>query len=368
MKGRILQKLPDLFVTEKGQPVKTVEDWKARRGELKRLAIGIGYGGMPPEPDSTEGELLSGDPGGFSTYKVTARSGGRELSFELRLFMPRVFPWDEGKKFPVILEGDGCWRSLTDAVIESLNRRGIIVAQFNRTAIVKDVDDNATILKSPLYRLFPGIESGSLAGWAWGFSRCIDVLEKLPVVDTDCIAITAHSRGGKAVLVAGAADERAAIVNPNCSGAGGAGCWRYHLGDESNRHTRNEQLADLVKSFPNWMGRGMKEYAEHEENIPFDQHYLKALIAPRHFLQTDGLLDLWADPPGSHYTLMAAREAYRFLGVEDRILANYRNGGHDHAPGDFSLLADLIGWIKGGVSPDKKLLEDPFPGAKLSAT
>jgi hypothetical protein len=120
MKGRILQKLPDLFVTEKGQQVKTAGDWKERREELKKLAIGIGYGGMPPEPDSTEGELLAGDPGGFSVYKVTARSGGRELCFELRLFMPRVFPGDEGKKFPVILEGDGCWRNLTDVVIEGI--------------------------------------------------------------------------------------------------------------------------------------------------------------------------------------------------------------------------------------------------------
>jgi hypothetical protein len=364
MKGRILQKLPDLFVSEKGQPVKTVEDWKARREELKKLAIGIGYGGMPPEPDSTVGELLSEGPGGFSTYKVTARSGGRELSFELRLFRPQVTPWDEGKKFPVILNGDGCWPSLTEAIVDSLVRRGIIVAQFNRTAIVKDLNDNDEVLKSPLYRLFPGIESGTLAGWAWGFSRCIDVLEKLPFVDALCIAITAHSRGGKAVLVAGAADDRAAIVNSNCSGAGGSGCWRYHLGDDADRNTRNEHLADLVKGSPNWMGRAMKEYAEHEENIPFDQHFLKALIAPRYFFQTNGLLDFWTDPEGSHGTLMAAREAYRFLGVEDHILANYRNGGHDHTPGDFSLLADLIGWIRGGVSPDKKLLEDPFPGVE----
>jgi hypothetical protein len=360
MKLNILRNLPDLFVMEDGKGVKTPEDWKVRREELKKLAIGIGYGGMPPEPDSTEGELLSATPA-LRCYRVTARSGGRELGFELKLFVPFGFHGSEGRKYPIVLEGDGCWRYLTEGVIADLNRRDIITAQFNRTAIVRDVEDNAEVLKSPLYRLFPGIESGSLAGWAWGFSRCIDVLETLPFVDTGCIAITGHSRGGKAVLVAGATDERPAIVNPNCSGAGGAGCWRCHLGDEPDRNSRSEYLSDLLANFPNWMGRGMKEFRDAEENIPFDQHYLKALVAPRYFLQTDGLLDFWANPPGSHATLMAAREIYRFLGAGDRILAHYRNGGHDHTAGDFSLLADLMGWIRTGVGPDKKLLEDPFP-------
>ncbi|MDR2617342.1 MAG: hypothetical protein LBC62_00605 [Treponema sp.] len=360
MKGTVLQSLPDLFLMESGKKAASHEDWKARREELKRLAIGTGYGGMPPKPDSTEGELLSTGPG-LQIYRVIARSGGRELSFELKLFIPFRFHGNEGKQFPVILEGDGCWRCLTEQVIEDLNRRDIIAAQFNRTAIVKDVDDTGEVLKSPLYRLFPGIEAGSLAGWAWGFSRSIDVLETLPFVDPRCIAITGHSRGGKAVLVAGAADERPLVVNPNCSGAGGAGCWRYHLGDESNRNSRSEFLSDLLANFPNWMGKGMAEFRDHEERIPFDQHYLKALVAPRYFLQTDGLLDFWANPPGSHATLMAAREAYRFLGVGDRILANYRNGGHDHSAGDFGILADLIGWIRSGIAPDKRLREDPFP-------
>jgi hypothetical protein len=362
LNGKILQKLPDLLVMEKGTRVKTADDWKTRREEIKKSAIGIGYGGMPPEPDSTEGELLCGESSGYNTYKVTARSGARELSFELELFLPQDCLGNKRKKFPVILEGDGCWRYLTETVIEHLNYRGIIAARFNRTAIVRDVSDRAEVMKSPLYKLFPGIESGSIAGWAWGFCRCIDVLESLPFVDPLGIAITGHSRGGKAVLVAGAVDERAAIVNPNGSGAGGAGCWRYHLGDESDRDGRSEFLSDLLESRPYWLGRGMKEYGEHEENIPFDQHYLKALVAPRYYLQTEAILDFWANPPGSHATFMAAREAYRFLGAGDRILANYRNGGHEHTLGDFSLLADLIGWIKGGVAPDKKLMEDPFPG------
>jgi hypothetical protein len=359
MNGTLLQKLPNPFITEKGNAVTTGEEWELRREEIKKLVLDLGYGGMPPEPESTEGTLLAASRNsGIQTYLVTAEAGGRRLGFELRLYIP---PLEENKKYPVVLEGDGCWPCLTEKIIESLNRRKIIVAQFNRCAIVRDVDNNDEVIKSPLYQFYPGISSGSVAGWAWGFSRCIDVLEKLSFVDPRNIAITGHSRGGKAVLVAGAADGRPSVINPNCSGAGGCGCWRYRVGNMDDRANRNEVLADLLDSFPNWMGQGMRKYRGREAELPFDQHYLKALAAPRYFLQTDGLLDTWTNPPGTYGTLMAAREVYRFLGKADHILVHYRNGAHAHDPEDFELLADIIDCVRNGTAPAKDLLQDPYP-------
>ena len=372
MNGTLLQKLPDPFVMENGKTVSTMEEWRKRREEIKKSVLDIGYGGMPPEPDSTGGTLLCSGSCGLRTYHVTVKSGGRELGFEMRLFVPAM---EDNKKYPVVLEGDGCWTYLTEKAIENFRSRGIITAQFNRCALVRDVPDNAEVLDSPLYRLFPGIASGSVAGWAWGFSRCIDVLEKLPFVDSGSIAITGHSRGGKAVLLAGAADERPFIVNPNCSGAGGCGCWRYRIGDAKTKSKerdevmadlfankkRSEELSDLAIISPNWLGRKMSGYQDCEADIPFDQHYLKALIAPRYLLQTDALEDIGANPPGSHGTFLAAREVYRFLGAGERILANYRNGGHAHAFEDYITLADLIYCLRNNKPPPAFLQCDPFP-------
>jgi hypothetical protein len=356
MHGDILQKLSNPFVKEDGGLVKTKEEWRIQREYIKNIVFDIGYGGMPPDPEQTTAECFSfSGKHGASSYMVTAKAGEKTLSFELRLHVPFSRDEKEIKKYPVILDGDN---NVSSQTIEKLINRGIIAAQFNRCAIVKDVNETEEILKSPIYRLFPGIKSGSIAGWAWGFSRCIDVLEELPFVDTKNIAITGHSRGGKAVLLAGAADERAAIVNPNCSGAGGGGCWRYRISDGKNR---NETLSDLFKGFPSWMGPKMKAYTDRETDLPFDQHYLKALVAPRYYLQTEGTRDFWCNPPGSHGTLMAAREVYRFLDCPEKILAHYRYGGHAHTPEDYEILADIID-VSRGLSPiDESLLLDLYP-------
>jgi len=78
-------------------------------------------------------------------------------------------------------------------------------------------------------------------------------------------------------------------------------------------------------------------------------------------LQTEAHGDIWAHPPGSHGTLLAAREVYRFLGVENRILANYRYGIHAHTPEEYDILADVIDCIRDKKDPRPSLLYDLFP-------
>jgi hypothetical protein len=321
--------------------------------------VNIEYGGMPPKPEVQEFELLCSHRDAFNTYGITVGAGGRRFNFELQLFIP---PNKKGARLPVVLDGDGCWRFYNDAVINSINERGFIAARFNRTAIVRDVYTEAEARQSPLYRLFPDIDSGTIAGWAWGYHRCIDVLLQLPMVDPEQIAITGHSRGGKTVLLAGATDERVAFIASNGSGAAGAGCWRYIVGDyHDEENPWSEVLSLTLELVPHWLGPAMREYADHEERLPFDQHYLKALIAPRYFIQTEGLQDIVANPKGTHQTLLAAREVYRLLGVPENILSHYRQGDHDHTPEDFGVLLDVMDHRISGKPLDKSLFEDPFP-------
>ena len=79
---------------------------------------------------------------------------------------------------------------------------------------------------------YPSYSWGSLGVWAWGASRVVDYLigegwvdapNGIPDADPTKLIITGHSRRGKTALLAGAMDERFAMVVPNGSGCGGTG-------------------------------------------------------------------------------------------------------------------------------------------------
>lgn len=65
-------------------------------------------------------------------------------------------------------------------------------------------------------------EWGVLAVWAFA-ARCVmDYVEQIPEIDAANVAVTGHSRCGKAALWCGANDERFRAVMPNGSGCCGA--------------------------------------------------------------------------------------------------------------------------------------------------
>jgi hypothetical protein len=105
----------------------------------------------------------------------------------------------------------------------------------------------------------------------------------------------------------------------------------------------------------------MKEFVGREELLPFDQHSLKALVAPRALLSTEALGDLWANPTGTWLTHLAAREAYRFLDAEERIGIWYREGDHDHGQADWEAFLDFVDWHFQGKLPSHRFDINPFP-------
>ena len=103
-----------------------------------------------------------------------------------------------------------------------------------------------------------------------------------------------------------------------------------------------------------WMGQGLGAYVGCEETLPHDMHFLKALVAPRYYLETNGYADIWANPRGSYLALLAAREVFRLYGAADKCLTSYREGGHRHSPYDFGVLFDVM---------DANLRGTPLPEA-----
>jgi hypothetical protein len=104
-------------------------------------------------------------------------------------------------------------------------------------------------------------------------------------------------------------------------------------------------------------------FVDRQDRLPFDQHAVKALCAPRALLETEALGDLWANPEGSRLTYAAAKEVYAFLGAPDKIAIAYREGGHAHNADDWRVLLDFADQVFKGKKADRDFDANPFPAA-----
>ena len=334
-----LAPLPNPFIFENGNCVTSVADWTERRKEISNTLISLEYDGIPPKPDFMQVELISkNDSATELKYSIKSIVGNKEHTFNFIVYK------SEGEhKAPVILTGDAMYtQNCTPEVIEEAKRRNFIVVKFDRLDIVPDCVDSER--KYGINALYNNLDFSAISAWCWGYHRVVDALFTLDFADTENIAITGHSRGGKAVVLAGATDDRIKFVNPNGSGTHGCGCYRFIQVEEEGMYedATSEPLSFLFEAVPHWMGKGLKKYIGNESDIPYDMHYLKALIAPRFLLETNGHYDIWANPRGSYLTHLAAKEVWKLYGKEQNCKTYYGANGHKHQFEEFCVLFDFI--------------------------
>ena len=178
-------------------------------------------------------------------------------------------------------------------------------------------------------------EWGALGAWAWGLSRAMDYLETNTTVDANRVTVFGHSRLGKAALWAGAQDDRFSLVISNNSGEGGASLARRNFG---------ENIAFSIAHASWRYCDRFRDYIDRERELPFDQHMLLALIAPRPIYVCSATEDLLADPRGEFLSAVHVEPVFQLFGrrglataqwpapekpIGDRVGYHLRTGKHD---------------------------------------
>lgn len=331
--------------------------WEERRKEIVKLLCEEEYGFMPKQHDRLTWKVLSEDAdfcagkATLSKVMLTAGFGEDEFSFPIYVSIPN----GEGK-YPFFVHINFFDRMPEDYMpFEEICERGFGAVFLYYEDVAAD-DDKKTGAPDHLKKiLFKDVEKqknhcGKLGMWAWGVSRAMDYACTLKKLDLSRAAVVGHSRLGKTALLAGLQDERFAYVISNDSGCSGAAVTRGKAG---------ESMTKISTTFDYWFCENYYKYRGREEELPFDQHFLLAAMAPRKVYVGSASKDQWADPYSEFLSCYAADEVYRKLGMkgfvcEDRwpkvgekfqegnIGYHLREGSHYFSRVDWNLYMDFI--------------------------
>lgn len=338
--------LPDPFMMEDGRRVKTDEDWAIQREYLKAMLNHYLYGETPPPPKEVKGDCISSELcfDGSAIREKIRLTDERGLKAKIEVLRP-----SEDGPHPVIVYNcmDGYEHPTAE---EDIIKKGYAVLLVGREQFAPDIMGAARFDGGAFRAAYPEYKDArAIAIWGWACSYCATFLESQPWAEN--FLVTGFSRGGKAALRAAAWDERFLVCLLNSSGTGGGGCFRYWgqrmgrntgevegLGSMTSREKFWYWFCDEIQSFGNPSTFGSMGG---ESFLPFDLHTVRALVAPRAILCTEGLDDPYSNYYGTQVAWRAAQEVYEFLGVTGKNALAYFEGGHDYSPMRWQTVLDF---------------------------
>ena len=367
--------LPDILTGVNGKKISTTQQWEFNRPALLQLFAENVYGVTPAISTKFHSKLLETNStalGGKAIRKQILITfddypqlkginillyipknvipapvfvglnfeGNHSISNDPTVFLTQNWMVDFQKNPERVKDNKALEASRGKAVVESWPAEMIIDKGFAMaTAYYGDIEpDHAEGWKSGL-RGTIGMTNdqqwSAMGAWAWQLSRMMDYLETDAHINSKKTIVVGHSRLGKAAFWAAAQDQRFAAFISNESGEGGAALKRRWYGET------HEIIND---KFPHWFSGKYKTYSGNIQSLPFDQHQLFGLIAPRPVYVASAEGDQWADPKGEFLSLKNAEPIYTLYGkkglevdnqphvnhpVGNYIRYHYRAGKHD---------------------------------------
>lgn len=306
----------------KGENTATVikDGWQIRRSEMLSLLEKYSYGKIPSPPVTVMGRVTKRDETEYAGKVVYDRveieikrtDNGKAFTFPIQLYVPKGV-----KKPPVFLHI--AFRPAPDQYIpaEEITDSGYALAVMVYTDVMNDNyfgDFSGGISELLSMKSERGAEDiGKISAWAYAASRVLDYLcAERDDIDSEKAIVIGHSRLGKTALWCGANDSRFFGVVSNNSGYGGAA---------SSKKGKGERVTDFIRvgSF-DWYCENFKLFKdEKEDEKPYDQSFLLALIAPRYLCIGSAELDRGADPEAEFLTACHASSAWELLGKEGLV-------------------------------------------------
>ena len=376
--------VPPLLVTTSGKPVCSREQWETlRRPEIERILLEQEYGMRPVErpadlafSESATPEVCYGGKAIRKRIRATYSGPGGSGDINFSVWIPR-----RSTPAPVFIHSSPRPSESADDVnaprhaywlpVDDIVSRGFAVVAYCNQDVAEDCR-GSDVATSGVFKVFGPerlmrrgpTEWGILSAWAWGMSRILDWVETEPLLDAKRAAAVGLSRNGKTALFAGAFDKRFALTVSCCSGCSGAKLNHISL-------LESEHIVNIVKlaekwfcpNYTNYVGRDCDAVGK-SCDMPFDQHFLLALVAPRLLYVSSATEDAWAGPRGEFAALELASPVWQLYGKPGLVAHGFpkadvpfnagtlgyhlRTGVHDITRYDWQCYMDFAeahGWL-----------------------
>lgn len=346
--------LPDLLTAKNGERVTTVERWESEmRPYWKNVILEHCYGKTPlyvkPEIESQTNIIDFAGKAVWETVSFTFTVNGKTHIVPTQLIYP-VGAKDVPFFIYLNFRPDIPDRYLpVEEIID--NGFGIFSVCYN------DVTTDNGDFTTGLAGLFeeetraPNA-TGKIRYWSYMASHMMDYLQTREEADKNKIGVAGHSRLGKTALLTAALDERFAFVCTNDSGCSGAALTR-------GRCEGGEPVEVICRAFPYWFCPTYHTYVGREEEMPFDQHALVGLVAPRAVFIGGAIEDVWADNDNQFLSGVAASEVWELYGktgmispdrlpvvgdvfTDGNVGFHLRTGKHYHSRTDWLIYMDAV--------------------------
>jgi cephalosporin-C deacetylase-like acetyl esterase len=332
--------LPDPLMISEGRnniPVTTISQWQQKDAWIKAQYQYWISGSIPPPPKTFHAEVLSQTINEDSVKLETIALSfgpGDSAKMTIALMIPPITG-----KAPVFMTQ---WNHRAWAQVAV--RRGYIGCVY---AGADSKDDTRNYGK-----IYPDYSFATLMKRAWGCSRVIDYLYTLPMVDTNRIALTGHSRNGKQSLMAAAFDDRIKAVVSSSGGTGGESTFRF-----SDDRFDSESIEEITHNFPDWFCPRLHLFTGREEKLPVDQNSLMALIAPRALMMVSAITEQQGNPWGIEHSYKSVKKVYHFFHADSAIAILLRRGRHEHSEREIEDILDFFDYSFGrsDIAPGNRL-------------